>query len=118
LEKEEIERLKRFLQERPFWRTKEVQELIKERFGVKLSENQTRRILRNKLKMLSEKPYPTDYRKPKDAEQILSSQFEDSDTSSKRERSKRRRQSIGFLGKTSPQLLSNTVRVWSFDKPR
>jgi len=53
--------------EKPFWTTKEVKVLIKERFGIDISEDQVRRILRDKLEMNFSKPYPEDYRRPGDA---------------------------------------------------
>jgi transposase len=62
LGEEEIERLNGYLKKKPFWTTKEARYLIKERFVVELSESQTRRVLRNRLKMKFAKPYPKDYR--------------------------------------------------------
>ena len=44
--------------------TKEVRVIIKEVFKKELSEDQVRRILREKLKMRLSKPYPHDYRRP------------------------------------------------------
>ncbi|MEM3265271.1 MAG: winged helix-turn-helix domain-containing protein [Thermoplasmata archaeon] len=44
--------------------------LILEKFGVVYSERQVRRILK-KLGMRHAKPYPIDYRIPKDADKIL-----------------------------------------------
>lgn len=46
--------------EKPFWTTKEVRFLIRERFEIDISEDQGRRILREKLKMDFSKPYPED----------------------------------------------------------
>ncbi|WP_200348666.1 helix-turn-helix domain-containing protein, partial [Halochromatium glycolicum] len=41
--------LKALLEDRPFWQTREVRTLIREHFGVTLSESQVSRILRDKL---------------------------------------------------------------------
>lgn len=50
LGEEELEKLKRHFKEKEYWTTKEVKEEIKEEFGVELSEDQVRRILREKLR--------------------------------------------------------------------
>ena len=47
----------------------------KERFAVEYSEDQVVRILRDKIGMKFSKPYPRDYRRPADAEQILENQL-------------------------------------------
>jgi len=48
--------------------------LLKEKFGVKYSEDQTVRILK-KLGMRHSKPFSFDYRRPKDAEKILENEL-------------------------------------------
>jgi transposase len=63
--------LKALLEDRPFWQTREVRTLIREHFGVTLSESQVRRILRNKLGMHFGKPYPGDAKRPSDAKAQL-----------------------------------------------
>ena len=64
------------LKEKEYWTTKDVKTIIKERFGVDLSEAQIIRILRNKLKMLFSKPYPQNYRKPVNAEILMENRLE------------------------------------------
>ena len=49
---------------------KQINELIKEKFGVEYSENQVRRILKS-FGMKHAKPYPRDYRRPDNAEELL-----------------------------------------------
>jgi len=52
------------------WTTAEVQHLIQSQFGVSYSLDQVRRILKSSG-MFFGKPYPRDYRRPQDAEQVL-----------------------------------------------
>jgi len=52
------------------WTTAEVQHLIQSQFGVSYSLDQVRRILKS-FGMFFGKPYPRDYRRPRDAEQVL-----------------------------------------------
>jgi putative transposase len=58
------------LKERDNWTTNEVRELIKERFDVSYTLKQVRVILRS-FGFRYGKPYPHDYRRPKNAEGIL-----------------------------------------------
>jgi hypothetical protein len=98
--------------ERDFWTTKEVRLLIREEFEVKLSQDQVRRILRERLKMHFGKPYPRDYRRPPDAEERLEKEIKKALDGLGGEET-----GIGFVDETSPQTTANTVRVWSFTKP-
>jgi transposase len=118
LGKEEIERLREYLKERPFWTTKEVRVLIKERFDVDISEDQVRGILSDKLEMNFSKPYPEDYRRPENAEEILAGNLETVIRLLEEKGLKEEEIAIGFLDESSPQLAANTVRVWSFGKVR
>ena len=67
LSEEQKEELKAILKSRDDWTTKEVRELIKEKFGVEYSLRHVSRILRS-LGMKYAKPYQLDYRKPENAE--------------------------------------------------
>ena len=116
LNEEGTEKLREYLKEKPFWTTKEVRCLIKERFEVELSEDQTRRILKDKLKMNFSKPYSKDYRRSKDAEDILVGNLLTVMGLLKEKDLKEKEIAIGFLDESSPQLTANTVRVWSFGK--
>ena len=62
------EELKAILKERDDWTTREVRELIKEKFGVEYSLRHVSRILRS-LGMKYAKPYQYDYRKPENAKE-------------------------------------------------
>jgi len=117
LSEEEIQRLKEYLKEKPFWTTKEARYLIKERFEIELSESQTRRVLRDRLKMNFAKSYSKDYRRPKDAEDVLVGNLETVMRLLKEKGVREEEVAVGFLDETSPQLTANTVRVWSFGKP-
>lgn len=114
LSEEDMKNLKDYLVEKPYWLTKEVRHLIEEKLGVKISEDQVRRILRDKLKMLFSKPYPLDYRRPAEAEEILARNWETTMRLLKEKGVKEEEIAIGFIDESSPQLTSNTVRVWSF----
>ena len=118
LSKEGLEKLKEILKEKPYWTTKEVRILIKEKFGIEYSEDQVIRILRDKLRMHFSKPYPIDYRKPENAEALLENQIQLTFSLLKEKGIKEEDIAIGFIDETSPQNTANTVRVWSFDKAR
>lgn len=64
------EQLKEILNKRDDWTTEEIKKLILEKFLVEYSLKQIRIILR-KFGMKLAKPYPHDYRRPGDAEEIL-----------------------------------------------
>jgi len=66
----EKRQLKETLKERDDWTTKEIRKLICDRFGVEYSLKQVGIILRN-MGMKFGKPYPKDYRRPKDAAEQL-----------------------------------------------
>ena len=118
LSEEDLKKLKELLKEKAYWTTKEVRAVIKKFFKIEYSEDQVVRILRDKLKMQFSKPYPVDYRKPKDAEAILENQLQLTFSLLKEKGIKEEDIAIGFIDETSPQNTANTVRVWSFDKPR
>lgn len=115
----EMERLRERLEEKECWTTQEVREEIGNEFGVQFSESQVRRILRDKLKMNLSKPYPLDYRKPENAEEILEQEVTLAMKYLMEVKELREDEiAIGFMDETAPQLTANTVRVWSFGKPR
>ena len=67
---EQMIELKSLLKKKDFWTTREVLELIKEKYGVEYSLKRIGVILKN-FGMHHSKPYILDYRRPKDAEEIL-----------------------------------------------
>jgi hypothetical protein len=109
--KEEIKRLEEYLKQKPFWATKEVRFLIKERFERELSEDQVRRILRDKLKMSFSKLYPKDYRRAENAEEVLAGNLETVMRLLEEEGLREEEIAIGFLDESSPQIAANAVRV-------
>ena len=118
LNDEDLRELKELLKRKGYWQTSEVVKLIGERFGVSLSQDQVRRILRDKLKMKFSKPYSKDYRRPDNAEEILAKQIELTYRYLTEVKNYSYKEiAIGFADETSPQLTANTVRVWSFGKP-
>jgi len=70
LSNQDFNLLIQILKKRDDWTTEDVQVLIKEKFGITFSLKHIRTILR-KIGMKYSKPYQHDYRKPKDAEDIL-----------------------------------------------
>ena len=70
LSDEDMERLKDLLKEKEYWTTKEARNLIEIEFGIEYTFRHVARILR-KLGMNYQKPYVNDFRRPRDAEEIL-----------------------------------------------
>jgi transposase len=113
-----LKELKGILKAKPYWGLKEVMRLVKELFGVDYSGNQVRRILVEKLGMNYAKPFAHDYRRPKDAEDILLERVERAISNLKGKGYEDDEIVIGFLDEASPQNEANTVRVLSFGKPQ
>ncbi len=101
--------MEEILRRRNDWTTKEVRNLILERFGVDYSPDSISGILRS-LGMRYCKPYPKDYRRPEDAEERLKKSVEKAFEEGKRF-------ILGFMDECNPQTASNTQGVWSFKKP-
>ena len=118
LNEEDLGKLEEELKKKDYWTTQEVKVQLLEKFGVDLSEDQVRRILRGKMNMHFSKPYPIDYRRPIDAELILDNQLELTFSLLKEKGIEKEEIAIGFLDETRPQNTANTVRVWSFEKVR
>lgn len=117
LTKEQLKELEKILMnEKEWWLTSEVRKLLKDRFGVEYSEDQVVKILKN-FKMNHAKPYPHDYRKPENAQQILENQVSLVLELLKKENIPKEKISIGFMDETGSQTTANTVRVWSFGRP-
>ena len=110
----DLNALKALLEERPFWQTREVRTLIREHFGVTLSESQVSRILRDKLGMHFGKPYPYDAKRPSDAEAQLEQRLIDAYERLRAQGLSDKEIALGFLDEASPQLTANTARVWHF----
>jgi putative transposase len=70
LSDDQKEQLKEILNKRDDWSTEEIKKVISEKFLVEYSLKQIRIILR-KFGMKLAKPFPHDYRRPDDAEEIL-----------------------------------------------
>jgi putative transposase len=70
LSDDQREQLKKILNKRDDWTTDEIKKLISDEFMVEYSLKQIRIILR-KFGMKLAKPFPHDYRRPEDAEELL-----------------------------------------------
>ncbi|MBK1704417.1 hypothetical protein CKO40_07670 [Halochromatium glycolicum] len=114
LDDDDLNALKALLEDRPFWQTREVRTLIREHFGVTLSESQVSRILRDKLGMHFGKPYPYDAKRPSDAEAQLEQRLIDAYERLRAQGLSDTEIALGFLDEASPQLTANTARVWHF----
>ena len=118
LDKDDLVKLKEILKTRDYWTTNEVRKVIKDQFNVDLAISQVIKILRDKLDMLFSKPYPMDYRKPENAEEILENQLYLVFTLLREKGIKEEEIAIGFIDEARPQNTANTVKVWSFEKVR
>jgi transposase len=118
LDKDDLTKLKEILKTRDYWTTNEVRKVIKDQFNVDLAISQVIKILRDKLDMLFSKPYPMDYRKPENAEEILENQLDLVFTHLREKGIKEEEIAIGFIDEARPQNTANTVKVWSFEKVR
>ena len=117
LTREERDQLKEELSSREHWTTKEVIKLIADLFNVSYSLSQIHRILRD-FGMTLCKPYPLDYRRPDNADNILEERLRQVYEQLAKEGISNSDVAIGMLDESSPQTTANTVRVWSFGKPK
>jgi transposase len=92
------------------WLTHEVRALIVQDYSVKYSERQVQRILRD-FRMNYAKPYPHDYRRPNNAEELLSKSLEETLDGIGDHFT------LGFMDQSSPQTTDNKQRFWFFGKP-
>jgi transposase len=67
---EQIKELRTLLENKDYWTTREVLELIREKYCVEYSQKQIGVILHS-FDMYHSKPYVLDYRRPQNAEEIL-----------------------------------------------
>ena len=118
LNEDNMNKLKEILRGRAYWTTKEVASEIKAHFDVDLSEDQVIKILRNKFKMLFSKPYPMDFRRPSNAEEILDNQLNLVLSLLKEKGIRDEEIALGFIDEARPKNTANTVKVWSFEKVR
>jgi transposase len=118
LDEDKMIKLKEILKSKDYWTTNEVKKEIKDQFDVDLSISQVIDILREKFGMLFSKPYPMDYRKPENAEEILDNQLHLVLTLLKEKGIKDEEIAIGFIDEARPQNTANTVKVWSFERVR
>ena len=74
LDENDMEKLRSLLEERDYWTSNQVRELIKREFGVEFTTRHIPRVLR-KLGLRYQKPFVNDYRRPVDAEGILKKDY-------------------------------------------
>ena len=74
LDESDMEKLRSLLEERDYWTSNQVRELIKREFGVEFTTRHIPRVLR-KLGLRYQKPFVNDYRRPVDAEEILKKDY-------------------------------------------
>lgn len=107
-EKDEV---KGKLKEKDNWQTSEVKALIRKDFRVEYSDRHLSRMLRG-FGMHYAKPYPQDYRRPENAEQLLK------DSIAEAMAGVPQNSVVGFFDEAAPQTTDNRQRFWSFGKPR
>jgi transposase len=113
LDNDKIEKLKDKLKDKVFWEIKEIQELIKYEFNVELSSKRISVILRE-IKMTYSKPYRKDYRRPKEAEDILINSLGEVCKQLEKDGINPEDVVVGFLDEASPQNKANSGKFWSF----
>lgn len=106
---EQIHQLKEKLKSQDNWLTPQARAAIKQMFGVTYSIGHVARMLRS-FGMHYAKPYPTDYRQPANAKELLAQSIEQANITQDC--------IVGFLDQSAPQTTDNKQRFWSFDKPR
>lgn len=106
-------KLKKLLESKGLWLTFEVKALIRKEFGVSYSFRQVARILRE-FDMNYSKPYPKDYRRPDNADDILKERLDKAIN----EVGKGKDYILGFMDEASPQTTDNKQRFWSFGKAK
>ena len=114
LSEEDEEKLKEMLKKKEYWTTREVMRLIKEKFGVEYSYMGAYKLMR-RIGMKYVKPMMIDERKPEGAEDMLREAVRIAIEELEGVGIDVRDIAIGFLDETSPQMSSNTQRVWSFE---
>jgi transposase len=114
LPREKQEELKQMLEGHDCWTTRDVKAQIEEKFGVKYSLRSVSRLLR-RFGMRYAKPYPRDYRRPRDAETKLKSAVETS-LEGLEDLEAEKNVLLGFMDECRPQTCANAQRVWSFGK--
>lgn len=117
LSSEDQIRLKEKLCEQEFWTHQQIHKLLEQDFGVTYSPSHLRRLLK-KLGMKCIKPYPLDYRRPEKAEEMVRKDVQITLQALAEQGIQPAQIAIGFIDETSPQNTANTVRVWSFGRPR
>lgn len=108
---EQKESLREKLASKTNWLTQEIRALIRADFGITYSIRQVIRILRG-FGMHYAKPYPKDYRKPNNAEDLLKSSIAGIVEAIPLNAV------VGFFDEASPQTTDNKQRFWSFQKPK
>jgi len=117
LSKEQKEELKKSLEEKEYWTTKEIGVLIKEKFGVEYKKSRLYELLKE-LGLKLSKPYIFDVKRPGNAEEILGKRLEEVLKILKKAGYELEDIIIGFFDASSPQLSPNTARLWSFKKTK
>jgi putative transposase len=93
------------MENKDFWTTDEVKDLIKDKFGINYCLNSIRKLLK-KIGMHYNSPYCLDYRRPENAEEILKKLRK-----SNKKTSPDKRYVLGFLDESSPQTAPDTPRL-------
>jgi transposase len=112
----DISYLRVLLKAQACWTLPEISDLIKTTFDVEYSPTQLARILRKRVKMHYAKPFPHDYRRPDDAEEILKRKLRETFNTLKDKGLSQQEIAIGCVDESSPQNRANTVRFWSLEE--
>lgn len=113
LSEKEKEHVKEKLKEKGNWLTSEVRALIRRDFSVDYSLRHLSRIMKG-FGMHYAKPYPQDYRRQENSEQLLKEAIAEAMASIPEGKDV----VVGFFDEASPQTADNRQRFWSFSKPK
>jgi putative transposase len=115
LSKEQKQDLKQRLDQPACWTTGQVRNLVKKQYGVSYGPRQMQRILRG-LGLYCYKPQPRDFRQPQKADEKLKERLRAVLDALGLQGKDLEQLCIGFADESSPQLHSNSARLWSTRK--
>jgi len=115
LNKAQKQELKQALDQEDSWTTGQVRNLVRKQYGVSYGPRQMQRILRQ-LGLYCYKPEPRDYRQPEKADEKLKERLRAVADALGLQGKDLQQLSIGFADESSPQIHSNSARLWSTKK--
>ncbi len=115
MSKEQKQEIKHSLDQQACWTIGQVRNLVKKQYGVSYGPRQMQRILRQ-LGLYCYKPQPRDFRQPEKADEKLKERLSAVCDALGLQGKDLEQLCIGFADESSPQLHSNSARLWSTRK--